>query len=432
MKLGMIVSRDKPDRQAAENAGSRTAWNYFRPQATSMFDNLTLAPPDAILGLGEAFKKDPSPKKINLSVGVYKDAQGNTPVLKSVKDAERRLLETETHKSYLSIEGIPQYGKLVRELLFGADHEIVTSSRAVTAQTPGGTGALRVAADFIKRKLPVGKVWFSKPTWDNHPNVFSSAGLQVEMYPYLNAEGRGLDFEAMLAALKQMAAGDVVALHACCHNPTGVDPSREQWKQIADVVQERNLLPLVDFAYQGFGEGLNEDAAGLRELCRPGVEVLVCSSFSKNFGLYSERVGALTVVANSAAAADAALSHVKTCIRVNYSNPPQHGAAVVATVLGDADLRRQWHAELDDMRSRIASMRKLFVETMKAKAPSHDFSHIARQKGMFSFSGLKPMQVDELRTKHAIYVVVNGGRINVAGMTQDNMPALTDAIVSVL
>lgn len=397
-----------------------------------MFESLSMAPPDAILGIGEAFKKETNPKKINLSVGVYKDAQGATPILQCVKSAERRLLETETHKSYLSIEGLPQYGKAVRELLFGADHEIVQSGRAATAQTPGGTGALRVAADFLAKKLFVPRIWFSKPTWDNHPNVFSAAGLKVEMYPYLNAAGKGLDFDAMLAALEKVPAGDCFALHACCHNPTGVDPTPEQWKQIADVIQARNILPLVDFAYQGFGAGLREDAAGLRELCRPGVDLLVCSSFSKNFGLYSERVGALTVVASTPAAAEAALSQVKTCIRVNYSNPPQHGASVVATVLGDAELRRQWETELDDMRSRISSMRALFVDTMKAKAPGHDFSHISRQNGMFSFSGLTPMQVDELRTRHAVYVVVNGGRINVAGMTRDNMDQLTDAIVAVL
>lgn len=397
-----------------------------------MFEHLTMAPPDAILGLNDAFRKDPNPHKINLSVGVYKDADGNTPILDSVKEAEKRLLQSETNKSYLPIEGSPQYGKLVREMLFGAGHEIVSSERACTAQTPGGTGALRVAADFIKRKLPVGKVWFSKPTWDNHLNIFQSAGLQVDTYAYIDSAGRALDFPAMLAALGNIPAGDAVLLHAGCHNPTGIDPTAEQWRQIAAVVRERRLLPLVDFAYQGFGAGLEEDAAGLRELAQPGQELLVCSSFSKNFGLYNERVGALTVVAADRAAADVALSHVKICIRVNYSNPPCHGGAIVSTVLSDSTLRQQWVGEVAAMRERISGMRRLFVDTMKSKAPQHDFSFIRQQCGMFSFSGLTPLQVDELRTKHSLYIVVNGGRINVAGMTNGNMERLCSAIAAVL
>jgi aspartate/tyrosine/aromatic aminotransferase len=397
-----------------------------------MFESINTAPPDPILGLGEAFKKDSNPKKINLSVGVYKDAQGNTPVLASVKEAERRLLEGEKTKNYLSIEGLPDYGRYVRELLFGPQSEIVTSGRAVTAQTPGGTGSLRVAADFLKKQLPMAKVWMSKPTWANHPAIFQAAGFTVETYPYIDASGKSLDFPAMLDALKTVAPTDIVLLHACCHNPTGIDPTLEQWKQIADVLQDRGALPLVDFAYQGFGDGLEADAAGLRELARAGKELLVCSSFSKNFGLYSERVGALTLVAPNAEVAQAALSHIRIAIRVNYSNPPQHGAAVVSTVLATPDLRKQWEGELADMRSRINGMRKLFVDTMKKKAPQHDFSFLSTQKGMFSFSGLTPLQVDELKTKHGIYVVVNGGRINVAGMTEENMDQLTTAIASVL
>jgi aspartate/tyrosine/aromatic aminotransferase len=397
-----------------------------------MFEHISPAPPDSILGLGEAFKRDPNPKKINLSVGVYKDARGNTPVLASVKEAERRLLEAEKTKNYLSIEGLPDYGKYVRELLFGPNHEIVTSGRAATAQTPGGTGSLRVAADFLKKQLPMAKVWMTKPTWANHPAIFQAAGFAVEQYPYIDAAGRSLDFGAMLEGLKQVAPGDIVLLHACCHNPTGIDPTLAQWNQIGDVLAERGALPLVDFAYQGFGDGLQEDAAGLRELARPGKELLVCSSFSKNFGLYSERVGALTLVATSPESAEAALSHVRIAIRVNYSNPPQHGAAVVATVLGTPELRKQWESELADMRSRINGMRRLFVDTMKKKAPQNDFSFLSTQKGMFSFSGLTPMQVDELKTKHALYIVVSGGRINVAGMTEENMDQLTTAITSVL
>lgn len=397
-----------------------------------MFESIPLAPPDAILGLGEAFKKDPNPNKINLSVGVYKDAAGNTPVLASVKEAESRLLSGEKSKTYLAIEGLPDYGRRVQELLFGGEHEIVTSGRSATAQSPGGTGALRVAADFLRKHFPTGRVWCSKPTWANHQAIFTAAGLGVEQYAYIDATGRALDFAAMLANLEQAQSGDVILLHACCHNPTGIDPTPAQWKQIADVVQSRKLLPLVDFAYQGFGDGLQEDAVGLRELARPGQELLICSSFSKNFGLYSERVGALTVVAPNADAAEKSLSQVRTAIRVNYSNPPQHGAAIVATILNDAALRQQWEAELAAMRKRIHQMRILFVDSMKQRCPDRDFSFIADQKGMFSFSGLTPVQVDELRNKFSIYVVSAGGRINVAGMTEANMPVLCDAIASVL
>ena len=397
-----------------------------------MFDTLAMAPPDSILGLNAAFKSDPNPRRINLSVGVYKDKQGNTPVLKCVKAAERLLLKEETSKGYLSIEGHAEFDARVQELLFGAGHEILTSGRAVTAQTPGGTGALRVAADFLHKHFPRAKVWLSQPTWDNHRAIFMAAGQQVESYAYIDSAGQRLDFEAMLRSLATIPAGDVVLLHACCHNPTGIDPTPAQWKQIADVIDERKLLPLVDFAYQGFGDGLEEDAAGLHELARPGRELLVCSSYSKNFGLYGERVGALTVVATDNDTAKRALSQVRISIRTNYSNPPAHGAAIVARVLGDPALRGKWEKELRDMRERIRKMRGKFVKTMKAKKPGKDFSFLKDQKGMFSFSGLTNMQVDELRTKHAVYVVANGGRINVAGMTEENMPLVCDAIADVL
>ena len=397
-----------------------------------MLSSLPQAPPDAILGLGEAFKLDPNPRKINLSVGVYKDEQGNTPVLACVKEAERRLLAREASKGYLSIEGHAQYDALVQELLFGPGHEVLKSRRAVTAQTPGGTGSLRVAADLLKKHFPQARIWMSNPTWANHAAIFKAAGLAVETYAYIDKAGRGLDFPAMLAALKQIPAGDVVLLHGCCQNPTGIDPTTHEWLEIAAVIHERKLLPLIDFAYQGFGDGLVEDAAGLLAIAQPGHEVLVCSSFSKNFGLYGERVGALSVVAEDQAAAQRALSQIRVAIRTNYSNPPAHGAAIVAEVLGDSALRKQWEQELATMRDRIHQMRRLFVETMQQKAPQHDFSFLQDQKGMFSFSGLTNLQVDELRTKHAVYVVGNGGRINVAGMTRDNMDALCTAIASVL
>lgn len=396
-----------------------------------MFDTLTMAPQDPILGLTEAFKNDPNPAKINLSVGVYKDAEGNTPVFRSVKRAEERILSVETSKNYLSIQGTQEYAAVVQELLFGTDHEALAGKRVRTAHTPGGTGALRVAGDFIKAVVPQVRVWLSQPTWPNHPSVFRAAGLAVETYPYFDPTTNELVFDQMLATLREIPAGDVVVLHGCCHNPTGIDLSLEQWSRVADVVEERGLLPIVDFAYQGLAEGLRADAAGITTLCRPGVTVLIASSFSKNFGLYNERVGALTIVAASAPAADAVLSHVKQCIRANYSNPPAHGAAIVTTVLNDAVLRAMWEDEVTAMRSRIAAMRRLFVETLTAMGVTRDFSFITRQRGMFSFSGLTPEQVQRLREHYSIYIV-NSGRINVAGMTEANMRPLCEAIAAVL
>ena len=396
-----------------------------------MFESVEMAPPDPILGLTEAFNKDPNPQKINLSVGVYKDANDKTPVLDSVKEAEKRLLAGETTKSYKPIDGDPAYAVLVQNLLFGAGHEIIDEERAATAHCPGGTGAVRVAADYVKRQHPETTVWISEPTWANHPNVFKVAGLKVRTYPYFDAAGNNLDFPGFVEALGKIPAGDMVLLHGCCHNPTGVDPTSEQWSEIAALVGDRGLLPLVDFAYQGFGAGLEEDAVGVRELCRIGRELLICSSFSKNFGLYSERVGALTVVAASAAAARAVLSHVKAAIRANYSNPPAHGAAIVTTILSDAALRAQWEGELKTMRDRINGTRAHFIEALEARGVDRDFSFILRQKGMFSFSGLTKDQVGKLRAEHSIYIV-DSGRINVAGMTDENMDRLCAAIAAVL
>jgi len=397
-----------------------------------MFNKLEMAPPDAILGLTDAFSKDANPHKINLTVGVYKDDHGQTPILKTVQEAERRLLDQQQSKGYLAIDGLPEFGQHVRGLLFGVDHELIDSGRAVSVQTPGGTGALRVAADLLKRSHDAARIWCSKPTWANHPLVFAAADRAVETYEYIDSSGTQLDFDALLRSLEQIPAGDVVLLHACCHNPTGIDPTSEQWKQIADVVQQRQLLPLIDFAYQGFGDGLDEDARGLRELVRSGTEAMICTSFSKNFGLYGERVGALTLVAGSPSASEAALSHAKVCVRTNYSNPPRHGATIVCTVLNDEALRSRWELELAEMRARISTMRRRFVETMQKKSPNHDFSFIEKQRGMFSFSCLTPVQVDELRNKHSVYIVVSGGRINVAGLTEENLDPLGDAIAAVL
>ncbi len=396
-----------------------------------MFEQFTPAPPDSILGLTEAFKKDSNPRKINLGVGVYKDETGNTPVLASVKEAETRMLKSEKSKTYLPIDGSPALNRATQELIFGADHEIVATGRAATAQAPGGTGALRVAADTIAQLMPSATVWISDPTWPNHPSIFKAAGLAVKSYPYFDAKSNGVAFDAMLATVKQMATGDVVVLHGACHNPTGVDLTPAQWAAIGDVVAERKLMPLVDFAYQGFANGLTEDAAGLRSLCRPGQELMIANSYSKNFGLYNERTGALTVVAKDANDAETLRSHVKVAIRANFSSAINHGSAIVATVLGDPQLRAQWEQEVTAMRERINGMRHLFVETLNEKGVHRDFGYITRQRGMFSFSGLTPDQVKALRDDYAIYIV-GSGRINVAGMAESSMDYLCGAIADVL
>ena len=390
-----------------------------------------MAPPDPILGLSEAFKKDPNPAKIDLGVGVYKDEEGNTPILDTVKRTEERLLKEETTKDYLGMAGNAEYGAAIQELVLGADHEVAKGNRAVTAHTPGGTAALRVAGDFIHKWFPQSRIWLSDPTWANHTSVFRAAGLEVRTYSYYDTGRKRLDFNAMMTALDEVPEGDVVLLHGSCHNPTGVDPSLDQWRQIADLAAKRKWVPFVDFAYQGLADGIEEDAAGLRTLCRPGSELLFASSFSKNFGLYRERVGALTVVASSHEAAQKAFSHVKLAIRANYSNPPAHGALIVTTILNDPELRAKWETEVQVMRNRINGMRKLFVETLKAKGVEQDFSFITRQKGMFSFSGLNKDHVETLRRKYSIYIV-GTGRINVAGMTTTNIDALCQAIAEVL
>ena len=396
-----------------------------------MFESVEMAPPDPILGLTEAFNQDPNPQKINLSVGVYKDANGKTPILASVKEAEKRLLDAEGTKSYKPIDGDPAYGAAVRELLFGAGHDVIAEERGATAHCPGGTGALRVASDWIKRQLPQASIWMSEPTWANHPNVFKAAGLAVKTYPYFNSSENSLDSTKFLDALSEIPAGDVVLLHGCCHNPTGVDPSPEEWAEIGARLAKRKVLPLVDFAYQGFARGLDEDATGLRELSRHCREILVCSSFSKNFGLYNERVGALTIVGDATSETKAVLSNVKAVVRANYSNPPAHGGAIVTTILGDATLRSQWENEVATMRDRINGTRRLLVETLKAKGVDADFSFILNQKGMFSFSGLTKDHVQRLRDEHSIYIV-GSGRINVAGITEANVERLCEAIASIL
>jgi aspartate/tyrosine/aromatic aminotransferase len=396
-----------------------------------MFENVQIAPPDPILGLTEMFKADPNPDKINLSVGVYQDASGKTPVLNTVKEAEKRILEQENSKGYLPMTGEPAYCAQVQELLFGAGHEIIAAKRAATAQCPGGTGALRVAGDYLHTLHPGAKIWLSNPTWANHNTIFAAAGVACEKYDYRDPATNGLDFEAMCASIKKIPKGDVILLHGCCHNPTGIDPTPEQWSLLGDLLSAQGILPLVDFAYQGLAEGVEEDRAGLLELVKKVKQLLICSSFSKNFGLYRERTGALTVVADNAEQAATVMSQIKLRIRYNYSNPPSHGGQIVATVLGDKELRAQWLVEVAEIRNRINEMRHLFVKTLKEKGVAQDFSTIIEQRGMFSFSGLTKEQVLKLREQYSIYIV-DSGRINVAGMTPDNMDRLCEAIKSVL
>ncbi len=397
----------------------------------SLYSSFEPAQPDPILGLSAAFARDERPGKINLAVGVYKDSDGKTPVLSPVKEAEGRLLTKETSKGYLPMEGGAVYGELVRDLLFGSGHPVLRDGRARTAHTPGGTGALRLAADFIARHLPGRTIWMSDPTWANHPQIFHAARLQTNTYPYYDAATHGLNSGEFLSALEQIPEGDILLLHACCHNPAGADPDPETWEAIARVAAARGLVPLVDFAYQGFGEGIEADSVGLRLLAQSCPEFFVASSFSKNFGLYAERVGALTLVAANAGEADTALGHLVLGARTNYSNPPLHGSAIVCEILTDSDLRRRWEQEVADMRNRINHMRTLFVDTLAARGVSRDFSFLTREKGMFSFSGLDREQVDRLREEFAIYIV-GSGRINVAGMTEDNMEPLCEAIAAVL
>ncbi len=396
-----------------------------------MFQAIQAAPPDAILGLTEAFKADTNPQKINLGVGVYQDDSGQTPVLETVREASRRVVETMATKSYLPIPGAPDYCAAVQQLLFGQEHEIVSSGRAMTAHTPGGTGALRVVGDFLAKNLAGATLHLTDPTWANHPAVFAAAGVPTATFPYFDKATNGLAFDAALAALESMPAGDAVLLHGCCHNPTGIDPNAEQWKQLADVVYDRGLLPILDFAYQGFSEGIEEDAAGLRAFCRPGAELVICSSFSKNFGLYRERVGAVTFVAQSAEQQKVVASQVKRCIRTLYSNPPAHGAELVSTILSDAELSCQWYGEVAAMRDRINGMRSLLVEKLAEHGAPGDYSFIKQQRGMFSFSGLTKDQVEQLRANDSIYIV-GSGRINVAGISPANVDRLCQAIAQVL
>nr|WP_186351874.1 amino acid aminotransferase [Pseudomonas proteolytica] len=393
------------------------------------FADIGRVPGDPILGLMESYAKDANPQKFDLGVGVYKDAQGLTPILQAVKRAEQRLVEQQTTKTYIGGHGDPAFGRLVSGLVLGAGSALLKAQRAGATQTPGGTGALRLSADFIAHSLPGRGVWLSNPTWPIHETIFAKAGLKVSHYPYVGSDNR-LDVPAMLATLATVPEGDVVLLHACCHNPTGFDLSQDDWRQVLQIVRERHLLPLIDFAYQGFGDGLEQDAWAVRLFADELPEVLITSSCSKNFGLYSDRVGALIVCANDAEKLLDVRSQLAFIARNLWSTPPDHGAAVVATILGDAELKQLWSAEVEGMRSRIAQLRSGLVEALVPHGLAERFAHVGVQRGMFSYTGLSAEQVKQLREKHSVYMV-SSGRANVAGIDETRLGLLAEAIADV-
>lgn len=398
---------------------------------SSLFDAVELAPRDPILGLNEQYNADTRTGKVNLGVGVYYDDNGRIPLLQAVRQAEDALVKSGAARGYLPIEGIPGYNKGAQTLLLGADSPLIASGRVLTAQALGGTGALRIGADFLKQLLPSSKALISNPSWENHRALFERAGFQVETYPYYDAATHGLDFDGFLGALQAAPARTVVVLHACCHNPTGVDPSAEQWQRIAEVVRDRQLVPFLDIAYQGFGDGVEEDASVVRLFADMDLTFLVSSSFSKSFSLYGERVGALTMVCSSKEESTRVLSQLKRVIRTSYSNPPTHGGAIVSSVLNTPELYTLWTNELAGMRDRIRTMRAQLVQKLQENGVKQDFSFVLKQRGMFSYSGLNSAQVDRLRDEFGIYAV-GTGRICVAALNSKNIDITAQSIAKVI
>lgn len=399
--------------------------------AASLLSTIEMAPRDPILGITEAFNADKNPNKVNLGVGVYYDDNGKVPLLACVRKAEAILLEKNAPRSYLPIDGLATYDKTVQELVFGSDSAVITEKRAITAQAVGGTGALKLGADFLRRFTTDAQVWISDPSWENHRALFESAGFVVNQYPYYDAVSRGVNFSGMLNSLQTMPSGSIVVLHACCHNPTGADLTADQWQQVVAVVKERGLIPFLDMAYQGFGDGITEDGKVVAMFTAAGGPLFVSNSFSKSFSLYGERVGALSIVASSSEEAARVLSQLKRVIRTNYSNPPLHGSQIVATVLGTPELRQLWEDELGEMRVRIRANRQAMVDMLKAKAPEHNFDFVCTQKGMFSYSGLTKAQVERLQSEFSIYAI-DTGRICVAALNSKNLQQVVDAIAKVL
>lgn len=396
-----------------------------------MFKHVDAYAGDPILSLMETFKADPRANKVNLSIGLYYDAAGVVPQLAAVGAAQKCLAEQPHHASlYLPMEGLAAYRQAIQTLLFGADHPAVSGGRVATVQTVGGSGALKVGADFLKRYFPESQVWVSDPTWDNHRAIFEGAGFKVNTYPYFDAVSRGVDFVGMLATLQGLPANSVVLLHPCCHNPTGADLSPAQWLQVIEVVKARNLIPFLDIAYQGFAEGLVEDAFAIREVARAGVPCLVSNSFSKIFSLYGERVGGLSVVCDDSASASSVLGQLKATVRRNYSSPPAFGAQLVAAVLSDAGLNAQWEAEVETMRLRILDMRQALVDALAVLLPGEDFQFFLSQRGMFSYTGFSVEQVRRLRDAFGVYLI-DSGRVCMSGVRPDNLQQVAEAFAAV-
>jgi len=401
------------------------------PHSPSPLASLELAPRDPILGVTEAFVADKNPNKVNLGVGVYYDDNGKVPLLECVREVESERSASGKPWPYLPIDGLAAYDNAVQALVFGADSAAVKDGRIVTVQALGGTGGLKLGADFLKRLLPSSEVWISDPSWENHQAIFEAAGFRVRAYPYYDAKTHGVKFQGMLDALQTMAPGSIVVLHACCHNPTGVDLEQDHWKGVLEVVRSRGLVPFLDLAYQGFADGIDADAYAARLFASSMSPVFLSSSFSKSVSLYGERIGALSVVTGSSDEAKRVLSQVKRVIRTNYSNPPTHGGELVARILSTPDLRKLWDKEVGAMRDRIKEMRKALVDKIKERAPNRDFSFIMKQRGMFSYSGLTKEQVGRLRSEYSIYAV-DSGRICVAALNRKNIDYVADAISRVL
>ena len=396
-----------------------------------MFESLKPAPTDPILGLMAAFRADPRENKIDLGVGVYQDDRGRTPVMDAVKRAESKLMELEQTKSYQGIAGDAEYNSRMLELMFGAGHSILSSGRIKTLQAPGGSGALRVGAEVIRRARPEAKLWVGVPTWPNHIPLLGGAGFEIEQYPYYDMESRQINSELMMETLRKVPAGDVVLLHGCCHNPTGADLSNEQWDEITEIALERGFIPFIDTAYQGLGDGLEEDAYGMRTMAAKLPEMVIASSCSKNFGLYRERTGSITFIAQAEEQATIVGAQAMTVARQLYSMPPAHGALLVSLILGDEQLCSDWKAELEEVRLRIKSMRTLLADSIQDNAQGLDFSHIKQQNGMFSFLGVKPEHLERLREEFGIYIV-SSTRINLAGINSSNINYLSNSIKKVL
>ncbi|HSV71742.1 MAG TPA: amino acid aminotransferase [Methylibium sp.] len=395
-----------------------------------MFQHVEPYAGDPILSLNEDFQRDPRPHKVNLSIGIYFDDAGRLPVLASVREAEARLLAADGPKPYLPIEGAANFRREVQALLFGADHAALAAGRIATLQTVGSSGGLKVGADFIARWLPGSAVWVSDPTWDNHRAMFEGAGLAVHAYPYYDPAG-GVRFEAMLDALRMLPPRSIVLLHGGCHNPTGVDLSAAQWAALIPLLRERALIPYVDLAYQGFGDGIEADAAAVRALADAGLTGFVANSFSKSMSVYGERVGALSVLCADAEEAERVLGQLRATVRRNYSSPPIHGGQIVATVLAEPNLRRQWEGELAAMRERMVAMRRALHDALAARLPGHDVGYLLAQRGMFSYTGLSAAQVDALRERHAVYLV-RSGRLCISGLNTGNVERTAEAIAAVL